>query len=179
MAATLTNPGSLFEFVRGSSTLTTIATFQAPTNAGGVVSVGPVTLDSAGNIYGITTAGYDISLHGAAFELTPNTSVSFKLTRGSNPTNANDQLTYTATVTGGVPDGETVLLEDASNGDAYVAAGVIVNGTATLTILPNTLSVGTHKLIVVYNGDGTHATGISTPLLQTILPPGYRPPRTL
>jgi uncharacterized repeat protein (TIGR03803 family) len=166
---------AVFEFVRGSGTLTTLATFQAPQYVG----PGPVAVDSAGNLYGITGTGYDANQHVAVFEMSPNTSVSFKLTSGTNPTNANDQLTYTATVTGGVPDGETVLLEDASNGDAYIAAGVIVNGTATLTILPNTLSVGTHKLIVVYNGDGTHATSISTPLIQTILPPGYRPPRTV
>ena len=175
----LDEPGSLFEFVRGSSTLTTIATFQAPAIVVGLVTVGPVTLDSAGNIYGIATAGYDSGYHGTVFELTPNTSASFRLTGGTNPTNANDQLTYTATVTGGIPDGETILLEDASNGDAYVAAGIIVNGSATLTILPNTLSVGSHKLIVVYNGDGTHATSISTPLIQTIFPAGYRPPRTV
>jgi uncharacterized repeat protein (TIGR03803 family) len=167
---------AVFEFVRGSNTLTSIATFQGPPNIGWA-HVGPVTLDPAGNIYGITTSGYDQNLQGAVFELTPNTSVAVKLTSGTNPTNANDQLTYTATITGGVPDGETVLLEDASNGNAYVAAAVIVNGTATLTILPNTLSVGTHKLIVVYNGDGSHATSISTPLIQTILPAGFRPPR--
>lgn len=172
-------PGSLLEFVRGSSTLTAIATFKSPANLAGLVTVGPVTLDSAGNIYGITTAGYDRSYQGTVFELTPNTSVNFKLTGGVNPTNANDQLTYTATFTGGVPNGETVLLEDAGNGNAYLAAGVIVNGTATLTILPDTLSVGTHNLILVYNGDGTHATAISTPFIQTIFPTGYRPPRTL
>jgi hypothetical protein len=89
---------------------------------------------------------------------------SFRLTGGTNPSAANAQLTYTATITGGVPDGQTVLLEDASDNDAIIATGVLTDGSATLTVLANTLSVGTHDLIAVYGGDANHATSVSVPV---------------
>ena len=105
---------TLFELAKGSSTLTTLV---SASNINGPLGGAP-SYPPDGNIYG-TSVGYESHNPGAVFELTPNTSVSMKLTSGTNPSNTNKQLTYAATVTGGVPDGQTVLLADESNNGAY------------------------------------------------------------
>lgn len=160
--------GTVFELIKGSNTITTLTAF---TQASGYDANG-VTLSQSGSIYGTTFLG-----GGGVYELTPNTAVTVALTSGTNPSPANTQVTYTATVSGGVPDGETVTIEDTSNNDAFVASGSLVSGSATLTILPNTLSVGTHNLIVVYGGDATHANSISTPFTQIVTASTTRPGR--
>jgi uncharacterized repeat protein (TIGR03803 family) len=152
---------SVVELPNGSRTLTTLATFN-----GLNLPFSSLALDVAGNLYGSTDGG--AYKDGTVFELTPNTSLSIKLTGGTNPSPTNAQLTYTATLTGGVPDGQSVLLEDASDNDAIIATGVLSDGSATLTVLANTLSVGTHNLIAVYGGDANHATSVSVPFTQLV-----------
>jgi uncharacterized repeat protein (TIGR03803 family) len=152
------------ELPKGSSTLTTLVSFDGP-NA--PVPSSSLALGAAGDLYGSIAIGGP-HLNGTVFELTPNTSLSIKLTGGTNPSPTNAQLTYTATITGGVPDGQSVLLEDASDNDAIIATGVLTDGSATLTVLANTLSVGTHDLIAVYGGDANHATSVSVPFTQLL-----------
>jgi hypothetical protein len=153
---------SVVELPKGSRTLKTLVSM----NASNWVPTSSLALDAAGNLYGST--GVSSPHGGTVFELTPNTSLSIKLTGGTNPSPTNAQLTYTATITGGVPDGQTVLLEDASDNDAIIATGVLTDGSATLTVLANTLSVGTHDLIAVYGGDANHATSVSVPFTQLV-----------
>ena len=90
---------------------------------------------------------------------------------GPNPSSAMQELSFTATVGGGVADGEQVLLEDASNANQVVATGTLANGSATLTIPAGTLAPGTHSLVAVYGGDATFAAGQSAPYAQTVQPP--------
>jgi uncharacterized repeat protein (TIGR03803 family) len=153
---------SVVELPKGSRTLKTLVSM----NASNWVPTSSLALDAAGNLYGST--GVSSPHGGTVFELTPNTSLSIKLTGGTNPSPTNAQLTYTATLTGGVPDGQSVLLEDASDNDAILATGIITDGSATLTVLANTLSVGTHDLIAVYGGDANHATSVSIPIAQIV-----------
>lgn len=158
----------VFELAKGTSGISQVAEFN---QIGGVLPDGPLTLSPSGNLIGTTFEGgaaNGVEGAGTVFELSPNTAVTVKLTNGTNPSAANQQLTYTATVSGGITDGQTVLLQDASNNDAYIAAGVLVDGTATVTVLPNTLSAGTHDLIVTYGGDLTHAASFSAPLAQVV-----------
>jgi subtilase family serine protease len=97
------------------------------------------------------------------------TSVTVGLTgSGPNPSNATQPLTFTATVSAGVPDGETVKLEDTSNNSAIIATGTLSSDTATLTVAAGTLLAGTHNLIAVYGGDANFAAGQSTVYVQTV-----------
>ena len=87
---------------------------------------------------------------------------------GVNPSNAAQPLSFTATVVGGVPDGETVTLEDASNKNTVVATSTLGGGSATLTVPAGTLLAGTHNLIAIYGGDANFAASQSSAYSQTI-----------
>jgi C1A family cysteine protease len=89
---------------------------------------------------------------------------------GSSVSNNTQSLSYAAAVTPGVPNGESVLLEDASNGNAVVATATLSSGTATFTVGAGALSVGTHNLFAVYGGDATFSASQSTTIAQTINP---------
>ena len=134
-------------------------------------------LDVTGNLYGTTAEGGSAGF-GTVFELKANTAVSLSLTSRTSTSTFVQPLTFTVSVCGGVPDGQVVTLIDASNGDAVVATGMLVGGSATLLVPGGSLSAGPHQLIAVYPGDVTHAASESAPLLQTILPASYRPTRS-
>ncbi len=85
---------------------------------------------------------------------------------GPNPSTSGQSVSFTATVSPTVPDGESVSLKDASNGNAVVASGVLTNGAATINV--SSLSVGTHDLFAVYAGDATYATSQSSQVIQTV-----------
>jgi uncharacterized repeat protein (TIGR03803 family) len=80
------NYGTVFEIVHGTSTITTIATFN---NTNGANPYDTLYIDSSGNLYGTTYAGGANSL-GTVFEIasgsnTITTIASFNGTNGSNP----------------------------------------------------------------------------------------------
>jgi Bacterial Ig-like domain (group 3)/Beta-propeller repeat len=90
---------------------------------------------------------------------------------GPNPSVDGQAVSFTATVSGGSnTDGETITIEDASNGNAVVASPTLTNGTATFTIF--NLTVGTHNLFAVYNGDAINGGSDSSasPVTQVVNP---------
>jgi hypothetical protein len=87
---------------------------------------------------------------------------------GPNPSNAAQPLIFTASLSGGVPDGEMLTLEDASNHNAVVASGKLSNGSATLAVSAGVLLAGTHNLIAVYAGNAHFASSQSAPFTQTV-----------
>jgi Bacterial Ig-like domain (group 3)/Beta-propeller repeat len=92
---------------------------------------------------------------------------------GPNPSTSGQAVGFTVAVGGGiVNDGETVLIEDASNADAIVASPTLTSGSATFSI--SNLTVGTHNLFAVYNGDAINAASDSSqmPVSQVVIAPG-------
>jgi hypothetical protein len=90
------------------------------------------------------------------------------ISQSPNPSNATQSLNFTVNVSGGVPNGETVSLEDASNGNKVVATGTTSNGSAALSLPAGALLAGSHNLIAVYGGDAAFAASQSTAYVQTV-----------
>jgi len=92
---------------------------------------------------------------------------------GPNPSTFGQAVSFTATVSGGSAiSGETVYIEDADNANAVVASPTLGSG-GTVTFTISNLTVGTHHLFAVYNGDATHAGSNSsaTPVTQIVNEP--------
>ena len=86
---------------------------------------------------------------------------------GPNPSLVGGSVTFTAAVTGGLPTtAETILLEDASNGNASVGSGTLANGSTTIT--ENNLSVGSHSIFAVYSGDANDSPSQSAMIVQDV-----------
>lgn len=77
-------------------------------------------------------------------------------------------VTLVATVTSqnSIDNGDTVLLEDASNNNAVVASGTTTNGSVTFVI--SSLGYGPHNLFAFYTGDATNESGTSNTVTQTV-----------
>jgi uncharacterized repeat protein (TIGR03803 family) len=162
---TTASVGTVFEVAKGSKTITTLISFtQDPANS--------LALDARGNLFGTSSSG-GLGHAGTVFELAANTAVSLTPGVGTNPADPIEPLTFTAALSGGVPDGEMVNLLDTSNNNAVVATGSLRGGSATLTIPAGTLSIGTHNLMAAFAGDTNFAASESAPYAQTVrvLPP--------
>ncbi len=86
---------------------------------------------------------------------------------GPNPSSVGGAVSFTTTVSGGASiSGETVQIEDASNGNAVVATPTLSGGTASFSI--STLTAGTHNLFAVYTADPTHAGSQSSQVSQVV-----------
>ena len=151
-------------------------------NPGGVYS-----LDGTGDLIvtGATTkmSGYhyqavftnssgSVTTSAAMLNVTLVTTTTGLIDYGPIPSTIAQSISLTVTVSDGVPDGEIVIIEDASNGNAVVptTGNTLAGGSATLTIAPGALSVGTHELFAVYGGDGTFA-GSQSPILSQAVKP--------
>ncbi len=81
-----------------------------------------------------------------------------------------DALSFTvfASASGGVsiPDGEIVYLVDASHANAIVGSGLMLNGSATISVTK--LNAGAHSLVASYPGNLTIAAGESPAISQTV-----------
>ena len=158
------NDGTVFELPEGSNVLATLVSFSGTDGMNPYTALTP---DGRGNLYGTTYRG-GVAGAGNVFELVPNSAVTLVATTGSNPSSSSQPLVFTATVTGGVPDGETVTLVDAGNNNVVEATGSLSGGSTRLTIPAGTLLAGTHNLVAVYGGDANFAASESASYAQVV-----------
>ena len=133
---TSTNPTSGGETwtTVGAATGALATSFVDSTVSGGTYYYEVSAYDASGNSLNSNPAAVNVpsTLTATTTTLTANQSTT---------SNATQALSFTATVSGGVPNGETVTLEDASNSDAVVATGSTTggNGTVNFTVPAGTL----------------------------------------
>jgi hypothetical protein len=192
-----TQPSSQTATASGTAVFTAAAsggpspTVQWQVNSGNgfmdVSTGGVYSLDAAGDliITGATTtmSGYQyqavftnssgsVTTSAATLNVTLVTTTTGLTDYGPIPSTTAQSINLTVTVSSGVPDGEIVIVEDASNGYAVVptTGNTLADGSATLTIAAGALSGGTHNLFAVYGGDGTFARSQSAMLSQAVKP---------
>jgi IPT/TIG domain len=128
-----------------------------------------VTLDGAQYQAVFTNSAGTVTTNAATLTVTVAATTTTLIDNGPNPSNFGDAVSFTATVSGGTTiNGETVYIEDASNANAVVASPTLSGNTVTFTI--SNLSVGTHNLFAVYNGDdnNTGSNSSATPVSQVV-----------
>ena len=181
-APSFTSPGSA-TFTVGTNDSFAFATtgYPAPTYTESGPLPGGVTFNAAmGTISGNASVGADgvyndtitatnsTSFATQAFTLDVKTAVITTFTdQGPAPSLLGQSVMFNVAVSGGnaVPTG-TVMLEDASNGNATVGSSTISNGSATIAV--SSLTVGAHNLFAVYGGDTTHAASQSPQIAQVV-----------
>lgn len=96
--------------------------------------------------------------------LGPTSPTTTTLVSSLNPSNAGDQVTFTATVTGAgaTPTGTVTFL----NSGTPLGTETLVNGIATLNT--NSLNAGSHTITASYSGDAANAPSTSSGLSQIV-----------
>jgi hypothetical protein len=97
------------------------------------------------------------------------------LTSSPNPSYYRQPVAFTASFTFGLPSG-TVTFYDNGGPGTVVLPGAQVLGTVTLvnrvaTLITDTLAVGTHYVLAVYNGDANNNPSTSAPYEQVVEQP--------
>ena len=149
-----------------SSSLSVDATCNVAAEFAPTVAGNPVT----GNIYlagNQADTPLDIEVEGDAEVLTSTTTT--LSVAPTNQANYGVQVTLTASVSTGTGTlGGNVTFMDGSTSLGQVS--VTASGlTATATLKTSSLTVGTHQLTAVYDGDGVHGASASTAVTENIL----------
>ena len=125
---------------------------------------------AAGTFVFIVTATDNNGVTGSqAYSLTVTATSSTSLS-GPTLVVVGQPATFTATVTGAAPTPSgLVTLYDGSN---IIASGSLDN-TGHASFLTSTLTLGSHTLTAVYNGDSTHAGSTSNPWGVSVVSPNF------
>ena len=118
--------------------------------------------DAAGNTQSIPTSAQ------AQTHVLISTATAVSLQSSENPSKFGDPVTFTATVTAeppgsGTPTGTVTFYDGATS----LGTGQL-DAMGQATFLTSTLSVGSHPITAVYDGDGNFITSTSSPLSQTV-----------
>ncbi len=117
------------------------------------------------------TAAYSLTSNFAASTSSPlsqtvnkaSTSIAVSLTSGTNPSTYSSSVTFAATVSPSVPNGETVTFYD---GGTSIGTGTTSGGRATFAT--NTLTAGTHAITATYSGDSNYVASTSSAFSQMV-----------
>jgi hypothetical protein len=131
---------------------------------GGVATLSVSTLTAGAHSI---TAAYpgdanDTASTSPALAQTVKTASSVALASSVNPSNLQQSVTFTATVTPKTATGSVQFLD----GTATLGTGGLNSGVATLGVA--TLAAGAHSITAAYPGDGTTAPSTSAPVAQTV-----------
>ncbi len=156
----------------------------------GSTKLATVTIDSSSSVVTYTSSSFDVGTYNITADysgdgnflpsksdvvvlkvvpvgtLTPTTTT---LTSSAPSSSFGSQVTFTATVAGGMgnpPTGTVSFLD----GSATIGTGTLNNGVATFST--SNLSVGVHTITGQYSGDANFLSSTSDPLTQTITPGG-------
>jgi len=155
--------GELVTFSEGGNTLAIVSTFD------GVATMTSSTLSVGSNSITAAYAGDANNLPSTSTAFTQTvvagTSTTTAVTSSKKPSNYGDAVTFTATITPAVPDGEVVTFYDGVL-KVFIGTGVTAGGVASLTI--STLATGTHSIRAQYAGDGNNRPSLSAALSQTV-----------
>src|SRR4051812_42261847 len=132
--------------------LRTIEDMYGLTPLGSTATVAPLTLNSLGQL---SFPGQVVSQADSTTSLASN---------NSSPV-WGQSVTFTAAVTGasGVPTGSVTF----KDGATVLGSGTL-NGSAQATFMTSALSVSSHAITAVYNGDGIFKTSTSTTINQSV-----------
>jgi hypothetical protein len=168
--STVANDGSIVTLSLSSGTFANGQGNISLPASGGIATFSSLVINAKGN-YTLTASDGTLAVANAPLDVTPIMTTTTINTYGPNPSNSTQAVSFSVTVTGGIPDGEAVSLEDASNNNAVVASGTLSGGSATLVIPAGTLSAGSHNIFAVYGGDSTFAASQSSTVSQVSLNP--------
>jgi len=119
-----------------------------------------------------TDSDGDISISTFTVTVNPVATAITLVDNGPKRSTYGQSVSFTVSVSSNVgvaiPDGETLNLEDASNGDAIVATGTFENDSATINV--SNLNAGSHSLFAYYAGDATNGASQSSTVTQAVNP---------
>ena len=120
----------------------------------------------------IVPAGYTLTIDGVPLrqeglryvlsDAAPTTAVA--LNASPNPSNAGQDITLNASVTGNSPTGTIQFLD----GAASLGSPVPLSGAGTASLVTSVLSVGNHNLTAAYSGDANNLAATSPATTQTV-----------
>ncbi len=136
------------------TTAGSVATFSTNTL---VTGTHPVTATYSGDSNFVTSTSSAVS------QVVNTRSTSTALTSNSNPSTYTASITFTATVSPSVPNGETVTFYDSAN---QIGTGTTSGSVATFST--NALTAGTHPITATYSGDSNFVTSTSSAVSQVV-----------
>jgi len=146
----------------GTGTLSGTGNSRTATYATGTLSIGThsITAVYAGDTNNATSTSSALS------QVVNKANTTSAVSSTPNPSYANLNATFTATVTGQAPTGTVTFMEGATVLGTGTLAGTGNSRTATLAI--STLSVGNHSITAVYGGDDNNNTSTSAAFTQYV-----------
>jgi hypothetical protein len=156
-------PSGSVTFKDGSATLGTVSL-----NASGQATFTTSTLSAGTHPISVVYAGSNNFSTSASATLTQTVNLfnaTTTLASSVNPSQINQSVTFTATVTGSsvTPTGTVSFVE----GVATLATSTL-SGTGQATFTTSSLSLGTHPIKAVYSGDSVYMSSTSAVLSQTV-----------
>jgi hypothetical protein len=160
------NPTGNVTFVSGSTTLGTAAITNGVARLSYTFTTAatyPVTANYAGDTNNLASASSALSVVIAPVPLASTT----KLTASITNANQNQQITFTATVTGVTPTGNVTFVAGTTN----LGTIPLTNGTATLSAaFP---AAGSYTVVANYAGDSKNLPSASSSVPITVIAPDY------